>query len=57
MEYKGLSIKEASRIVIHEKVGGLGGDGGVVGIDTKGNVAMEMNTQACTVPTWMQKEI
>ena len=44
MEYKGFSIKEASRIVIHEKVGGLGGDGGVVGIDAKGNVAMEMNT-------------
>ena len=44
MEYKGLSIKEASRIVIHEKVGVLGGDGGVVGIDAKGNVAMEMNT-------------
>tara|TARA_B110000285_G_scaffold223052_1_gene278040 strand:- start:17621 stop:18616 length:996 start_codon:yes stop_codon:yes gene_type:complete len=44
MEYKGLSIKEASRIVIHEKVSGLGGDGGVVGIDAKGNVAMEMNT-------------
>ena len=44
MEYKGLSIQEASRIVIHEKVATLGGDGGIVGIDNQGNVAMEMNT-------------
>ena len=44
MEYKGLSIQEAAHTVIHDKVGGMGGDGGVVGIDWKGNVAMEMNT-------------
>ena len=44
LESKGLSIQEAAHTVIHEKVGGLGGDGGVVGIDSKGNVAMEMNT-------------
>ena len=45
MEYKGLSIEEAARIVIHEKVGVLGGDGGIVGIDKMGNIAMEMNTE------------
>ncbi|MGC6423209.1 MAG: isoaspartyl peptidase/L-asparaginase family protein [Flavobacteriaceae bacterium] len=44
MEYKGLSIQEAARIVIHEKVAKLGGDGGVVGLDNQGQVAMEMNT-------------
>jgi beta-aspartyl-peptidase (threonine type) len=44
MEYKGLSIQEAARVVIHEKVGALGGDGGVVGIDNQGNIAMEMNS-------------
>ena len=44
VEYKGLSIQEAARIVIHEKVATLGGDGGVVGLDRQGNVAMEMNT-------------
>ena len=30
--------------MIHEKVAKLGGDGGIVGIDNRGNVAMEMNT-------------
>lgn len=44
MEYKGLSIQEAAKIVIHDKVGKLGGDGGIVGIDNKGEIAMEMNT-------------
>ena len=45
VEYKGLSIQEAARLVIHEKVAKLGGDGGVVGLDRNGNVAMEMNTE------------
>lgn len=45
MEYKGLSVQEASRIVIHEKVSKLGGDGGVIALDNQGNVAMEMNTE------------
>ena len=45
VSYKGLSIQEAARIVIHDKVGKLGGDGGIVGLDRYGNVAMEMNTE------------
>lgn len=45
MHYKGLSIQEASRIVIHEKIAKLGGDGGVIALDKDGNVAMEMNTE------------
>ena len=44
IEYKGLSVKEAARIVIHDKVAKLGGNGGVIAIDNKGNIAMEMNT-------------
>ncbi|SVA30138.1 uncharacterized protein METZ01_LOCUS82992, partial [marine metagenome] len=44
IEYRGLSVKEAARIVIHDKVAKLGGNGGVIAIDNKGNVAMEMNT-------------
>lgn len=44
MEYKNYSIEEAARIVIHDKVAALGGDGGVIGIDKNGNVVMEMNT-------------
>lgn len=44
MEYKGLSLKEAARTVIQEKVAGLGGDGGIVAVDKDGNITMEFNT-------------
>ncbi len=44
MEYKGLSLQEAARLVIQEKVAALGGDGGIVAIDKNGNVSMEFNT-------------
>jgi beta-aspartyl-peptidase (threonine type) len=43
VEYKKLSVKEASKQVL-QKVEDLGGDGGVVVMDTHGNVAMEFNT-------------
>ncbi len=44
MEYKGLSLEEAAREVIQEKIPALGGDGGIIAIDHEGNVAMEFNT-------------
>ena len=44
MEYKGLSLQEAARQVIQEKNPELGGNGGIISIDGKGNVAMEFNT-------------
>lgn len=44
MEYKGLSIAEASKIAL-DKVGGMGGDGGLIALDKKGNVAMPFNTE------------
>jgi beta-aspartyl-peptidase (threonine type) len=43
MEYKGLSAAEASRTVI-EKVGRLGGGGGVIVLDKDGSIAMPFNT-------------
>ncbi len=44
VEYRGLSVAEAARIVIHEKLAGLGGTGGVIVIDRNANVAMDFNT-------------
>ncbi len=44
MEYKGLSLAEAAQLVIHEKVPELGGDGGIIALDTQGNISMEFNT-------------
>ncbi|HEY1023288.1 MAG TPA: isoaspartyl peptidase/L-asparaginase [Flavisolibacter sp.] len=44
MEYKGLSVAEASRMAI-EKVEKLGGDGGLIALDKNGNIAMPFNTE------------
>ncbi len=44
IEYKGFSVKEASRMVIN-KVGKLGGDGGIIALDKNGNMAMPFNTE------------
>jgi len=44
MEYKGLSVNEASKIAI-DKVGKMGGDGGLIALDKKGNVSMTFNTE------------
>jgi beta-aspartyl-peptidase (threonine type) len=43
MEYRGLSLKESADAVI-EKVGKLGGGGGLIAIDKAGNIAMSFNT-------------
>jgi len=43
MEYQKLSVADASKKVI-EKMGNLGGDGGLIAMDKEGHVAMEFNT-------------
>lgn len=43
MEYKGLTLAEASRLAL-DKVAKLGGDGGIIALDRDGNVAMPFNT-------------
>lgn len=44
VNYKNETVTQAARTVIHDKVGALGGDGGVIVLDAKGNMAMEFNT-------------
>jgi beta-aspartyl-peptidase (threonine type) len=44
MEYKGVSLSDAATEVIQNKLTELGGTGGIVAIDNKGNIAMEFNT-------------
>ena len=44
MEYKGMSLKEASNLVINTKLAEVGGLGGIIAVDKNGNVAMPFNT-------------
>jgi len=44
MEFKDLSLKDASEEVIMKRVLALGGDGGLIAVDAHGNIAMPFNT-------------
>ena len=44
MEYKNLSLQKAAEEMIMKKVPQLGGDGGLIAVDKKGNFAMPFNT-------------
>src|SRR5579872_1177139 len=45
MEYKGLSLQEAMDIVVHDKLISIGGEGGMIGVDSQGNAALVFNTK------------
>jgi beta-aspartyl-peptidase (threonine type) len=45
MEFKNLSIKEASNEVINKRILEIGGDGGLIAVDKNGNIAMPFNTE------------
>jgi len=45
MEYKGMSLEEASNEVINKRILEIGGDGGLIAVDAKGNISMPFNTE------------
>jgi beta-aspartyl-peptidase (threonine type) len=44
MEYKGMSLREAMFVVVHDKLPQLDGEGGMIGVDAQGNTAMIFNS-------------
>lgn len=44
MEYKGLSLKEACDVVVMDKLVKLGGEGGLIALDAKGNIELPFNS-------------
>ena len=44
LENHNYDLKEAMNKVIHEKIGAIGGDGGMIGIDKNSDISMEFNT-------------
>jgi beta-aspartyl-peptidase (threonine type) len=45
MEHKEMSLKDASNEVIHKRILEIKGDGGLIAVDTQGNIAMPFNTE------------
>ena len=44
MEYKAMSLEEAMYVVVNEKLPGLEGEGGMIGVDAQGNASMIFNS-------------
>lgn len=45
IEHKGMTLKAASDEVIHKRILDIGGDGGLIAVDSSGNIAMPFNTE------------
>ncbi len=45
VEYRGMTLEQATRELLHEKIAKLGGDGGIIAIDASGRIVMEFNSQ------------
>lgn len=43
--YKGLSLQDACDVLVHDKLMKINGEGGLVAIDTTGNIAMPFNSE------------
>jgi len=44
MEYKGLSLTEAADLVVQHKLVRAGGEGGLIAVDSRGNIALPFNS-------------
>lgn len=44
MEYKNLSLKEACDVVVMDKLVKIGGEGGLIALDAKGNIVLPFNS-------------
>lgn len=45
MEHKGMTLEQATNEVINKRILEINGDGGLIAIDAKGNIAMPFNTE------------
>ncbi len=45
IEHKGLTLQEACKEVIQNRLIKIGGDGGLIAVDTSGNISLEFNTE------------
>jgi len=59
MEHKGMTLKQATNEVINKRILKINGDGGLIAVDAKGNIAMPFNTEgmyrACKTSTGLDK--
>jgi beta-aspartyl-peptidase (threonine type) len=52
IEYQGLTLQQSCDKVIHDRLIKLGGDGGLIAVDTQGNIALPFNTDGMYRGYW-----
>lgn len=55
IEYKNLSLEEATHLVVNEKLKKIGAEGGLIAIDKSGNISLPFNTPGM-YRGWMKNE-
>ena len=45
VEFRGLSLADAARELIHSRIPALGGNGGIIAISARGEIVMDFNTE------------
>jgi beta-aspartyl-peptidase (threonine type) len=45
IEYKGLSLKQACDVVVYDKLVKIEGEGGLIALDTAGNIELPFNSE------------
>jgi beta-aspartyl-peptidase (threonine type) len=45
VEYRGLSLAQAVRETVHERIRALGGTGGIIAVDAQGHLVMDFSTE------------
>lgn len=56
MEYKNMSLKEACNLVVMDKLVKIGGEGGLIALDAKGNVELPFNSDGMYRASQKQNE-
>ncbi len=56
MEMGQMDLKTATSRVIHDRIKKIGGDGGLIAIDKKGNIEMPFNTEGMYRASWSKNE-
>ncbi|MFC6999803.1 isoaspartyl peptidase/L-asparaginase family protein [Rufibacter roseus] len=54
IEYKGMTLREAAELVVNQKLKNHGGEGGLIAVSPKGEVAMPFNSEGMYRACWVE---
>jgi len=54
IEYKGMSLTDAADLVVNKKLKNQGGEGGLIAVSAKGEIAMPFNSEGMYRGSWVE---